>query len=621
MGLARKAYTGFSVVFLSTVAVSGLVFHQADRTSQHLKEYRSVTAALETRVASMRAEFYAYDDQMNMYVAVMLDAEANRDGRIDELASETRVQAQAARAALHSDLATARQLATITDHPGPLPAALTAVDDALAAFDGYADQTLRLVGSGDLHGAVRVATRDNLEASNTLMAALDQARDAATESATQDLADLDERQTRVRLLAIGSVVVGTLLVAALALGTRFAVLGPLRLLRARVLAIAHTGATTGPGTRNGTDTGPDTATGRHDRLPESGDEELAAVARAFNNMLDSLRARDAEISAAHADREAQMAAGFEHQRAAEQFVRMRAQAIIDDTAAGVLTELSTLAEHVDAVRRAAGAIESRVAATDIVTRGVVADTRAADQDVASLGNSLREVASMATLIGSVAEQTKLLALNATIEAARAGTAGQGFSVVATEVKSLATTAASSTERISTTLAALEADAGRVGLAISTVGTNIGTLDDATAALTQVAAEQFEAVAHLDDALATAITRVHEMGTLTERLERRAAERHSVTGTATIDIDGRQLPARLIDMSTTGLRCRLDDSEPHTPAPPPGTPLTAALVIDGRALRIRGCIARTTSDVEAEVGIRFTDLTSDELHTIHSIVGL
>ena len=71
-----------------------------------------------------------------------------------------------------------------------------------------------------------------------------------------------------------------------------------------------------------------------------------------------------------------------------------------------------------------------------------------------LARSSEQIGDIVSQIDAIAEQTNLLALNATIEAARAGEAGKGFAVVASEVKNLANQTSRATEDINTRISTL-----------------------------------------------------------------------------------------------------------------------------------------------------------------------
>ncbi|MDF1750521.1 MAG: PAS domain-containing methyl-accepting chemotaxis protein, partial [Alphaproteobacteria bacterium] len=89
------------------------------------------------------------------------------------------------------------------------------------------------------------------------------------------------------------------------------------------------------------------------------------------------------------------------------------------------------------------------------------ETSAADTATQQLTDAASSMTTIVALIQDIAGQINLLALNATIEAARAGDAGKGFTVVASEVKGLASQVAKATGQISAEITGMQTISGGV----------------------------------------------------------------------------------------------------------------------------------------------------------------
>jgi methyl-accepting chemotaxis protein len=109
--------------------------------------------------------------------------------------------------------------------------------------------------------------------------------------------------------------------------------------------------------------------------------------------------------------------------------------------------------------------------------------------IGKLGESSAQIGNVVKVITAIAEQTNLLALNATIEAARAGEAGKGFAVVASEVKDLAQETARATGDIFQQVETIQANTVDAVNAIEQITTVIARISEFQTTIASAVEEQ------------------------------------------------------------------------------------------------------------------------------------
>ena len=127
--------------------------------------------------------------------------------------------------------------------------------------------------------------------------------------------------------------------------------------------------------------------------------------------------------------------------------------------------------------------------------------------ITNTNKSAEKIENASEMIKSIAEQTNLLALNAAIEAARAGEAGNGFAVVAEEIRKLAEESNRFTEEIVQIIQDL---LQKTSYAVSTME-NIKAVIKSQAESVEMTNERFEGIANSIEKMGNLIVLINESG--------------------------------------------------------------------------------------------------------------
>jgi len=197
-----------------------------------------------------------------------------------------------------------------------------------------------------------------------------------------------------------------------------------------------------------------------------------------------------------------------------------------EQAASVEETSSSLEEMASMIRQnAAGAKEANALATDTRQAADAGNDKMEQmlKAIQDVNQSSEETAKIIKTIDEIAFQTNLLALNAAVEAARAGEAGQGFAVVAEEVRSLAQRAADAAKDTAELIDGSRENTKRSVGMVDDVAQSLGEITTKARQMNELVAEIAAASDEQDQGIGQINTAVSQIDQVTQSMASNAEE--------------------------------------------------------------------------------------------------
>jgi methyl-accepting chemotaxis protein len=220
------------------------------------------------------------------------------------------------------------------------------------------------------------------------------------------------------------------------------------------------------------------------------------------------------------------------------------------TSEAASSNIRSVASATEELSTSVDEIGRRVRESSQIAESAVLQAQQTDARIGKLSRAAQQIGDVVKLITAIAEQTNLLALNATIEAARAGEAGRGFAVVASEVKSLASQTAKATDEISSHISGMQGATQESVAAINEIGGTIAQISNIASNIAGAVEQQSSATQEIARSVQSVAQGTHEAAANIVQVNRGATE----TGSASADVLN---SARTLSTESTRLREELD----------------------------------------------------------------